>query len=298
MIKIANAPCSWGILEFDLEGEAAGYTQVLNEMQAAGYNGTELGDWGFMPTDPLQLKKEIQARKLEMLAAFVPVDFSDRNTHTAGAETAVRTAKLLAAVTTTPFIVLADDNGKNPSRTQNAGRIRPEQGLSDEGWAVFAAGVEHVARAVQSATGVRCVFHHHCGGFVETPAEVEKLLALTDPEIVGLCFDTGHYTFGGGDAVEGVRKHASRIWHFHLKDHEPNVAAQARQNEWDYFASVRNGIFCELGKGNVDFPAVLKELEKAGYDGWGVVEQDVLPGMGSPKESAQRNRAYLNQLGY
>jgi len=106
---------------------------------------------------------------------------------------------------------------------------------------------------------------------------VEKLLALTDSTLVGLCFDTWHYTFGGGDAIEGVCKHASRIWHFHLKDHDPKVAAQARQNEWDYFASVRNGIFCELGKGNVDFPAVLKELEKAGYDGWGVVAQDVLP---------------------
>jgi inosose dehydratase len=298
MIKIANAPCSWGVLEFDLEGEVAGYAQVLNEMQAAGYDGTELGDWAFMPTDPALLKKEIRARNLEMLGSFVPVDFSDPGTHPAGAETAVRIAKLLAAVGTAPFIVLADDNGKNPIRTQNAGRILPEQGLSDEQWRVFAAGVESVALAVREATGIRCVFHHHCAGFVETPEEVEKLLALTDPTLVGLCFDTGHYTFGGGDAVEGIRKHASRIWHFHFKDHEPKVAAQARQNEWDYFAAVRKGIFCELGKGSVDFPAVLKELEKAGYDGWGVVEQDVLPGMGSPKESAERNRVYLNKLGY
>jgi len=298
VIKIANAPCSWGVLEFDLEGETAGYTQVLNEMQAAGYNGTELGDWGFMPTEPTELRKEIQARNLEMLGAFVAVDFSNLEAHATGAEAAVRTAKLLAAVGTAPFIVLADDNGKNPIRTQNAGRILVEQGLGDEQWSVFAAGVESVARAVRDATGVRCVFHHHCAGFVETPEEVEKLLALTDPTLVGLCFDTGHYTFGGGDAIEGVRRHASRIWHFHLKDHEPKVAAQARQNEWDYFASVRNGIFCELGKGNVDFPAVLRELEKIGYDRWGVVEQDVLPGMGSPKESAERNRAYLNRLGY
>lgn len=297
MIKIANAPCSWGILEFDLEGEAAGYTQVLDEMQATGYDGTELGDWGFMPTKAIVLKQELQARNLEMLGAFVSVDFSNPDAHAAGAETAIRTANLLTSVSTAPFIVLADDNGKNPIRTLNAGRILPEHSLSDEQWTVFANGVEHVARAVREATGVRCVFHHHCAGFVETAAEIEKLLALTDPEIVGLCFDTGHYTFGGGDAVEGVRKHASRIWHFHFKDHEPNIAIQARQNGWDYLASVRNGIFCELGKGNVDFAAVIKELEKIGYDSWGVVEQDVLPGMGSPKESAARNRAYLRTLG-
>ncbi|MCJ7701651.1 MAG: hypothetical protein MUO62_08725, partial [Anaerolineales bacterium] len=95
MIKIANAPCSWGVLEFELEGEAAGFAQVLDEMQQSGYQGTELGDWGFMPTDPLALKSELAARNLEMLAAFVPVDLSDPGAHAAGEEIAVRTASLL-----------------------------------------------------------------------------------------------------------------------------------------------------------------------------------------------------------
>ena len=296
MFKIANAPCSWGVIE-GIDGERGGYIQLIDEMQQTGYAGTELGDWGFMPTNANILKEELQERNLEMLGAFVPVDFSNPDAHVTGAESAIRIAKLLAAVGKAPFIVLADENGKNPMRKQNAGRIGPEQGLSDEQWALFATGIEHVARSVWEATGLRCVFHHHCAGFVETPAEIEKLLALTDPELVGLCFDTGHYVFGGGEAVEGVRKHASRIWHVHFKDYEPNIARQARQNEWNYFTSVGKGIFCELGKGSVDFPAVIRELEKAGYNNWGVVEQDVLPGMGSPKESAARNRAYLRKLG-
>ena len=57
------------------------------------------------------------------------------------------------------------------------------------------------------------------------------------------------------------------------------------------------GIFPELGQGDVDFPAVLHELEHIGYDSWIVVEQDVLPGMGSPRQSAQRNRDYLRSIG-
>ena len=297
MLKIANAPCSWGVLEFDLDGEAAGYAQVLDEMQATGYIGTELGDWGFMPTEPAALKSDLQVHHLEMLGAFVPVNFSDPAAHAAGAETAIRIARLLAATGTAPLIVLADDNGKNAERTQNAGRVTPDLGLSAEQWAVFATGVESVAHAVRAATGVRCVFHHHCAGFVETPAEIEKLLSMTDPQLVGLCFDTGHYTFGGGDAVEGIHTFASRIWHFHFKDHEPNVAAKSRQEGWDYFTSVRNGIFCELGKGSVDFPAVVQALRDIHYSSWGVVEQDVLPGMGTPKESAQRNRHYLKSIG-
>lgn len=297
MIKIANAPCSWGVLEFDLQGKAAGYAQVLDEIQATGYAGTELGDWGFMPTDPVLLKEELQKRNLEMIGAFVPVNFSNPANLGARTRSAIRIASLLAAVSPEPFLILSDANGKNAIRTKHAGRIGPEHGLNDEQWVAFASAVEHVARSVREATQVRCVFHHHCAGFVETPAEIEKLLSLTSPELLGLCFDTGHYAFGGGDAVQGIRKHASRIWHVHFKDHDPEIAERSREREWDYFESVRHGIFCELGKGNVDFAGVIDELKRAGYQGWGVVEQDVLPGMGAPKESAARNRSYLRTLG-
>lgn len=298
MIRVANAPCSWGVLEFGLEGETAGYAQVLDEMRETGYEGTELGDWGFMPTDPDLLRRELARRGLALLGAFVPVALADPDAHDDGEEAALRTARLLAAVAgPTPFIVLADDNGRDPVRTQNAGRVRPEHGLTAEGWRVFAAGVERIARAVRAETGLRTVFHHHCAGYVETPAEVEQLLALTDPDLVGLCFDTGHYRFGGGDPLEGLRRHADRIRHVHFKDCDPVVAARSRTEGWDYFRAVREGVFCELGRGDVPFPAIKAELERLGYDGWIVVEQDVLPGMGTPKQSAARNRAYLRGIG-
>ncbi|HZD57021.1 MAG TPA: sugar phosphate isomerase/epimerase [Anaerolineales bacterium] len=298
MIKVANAPCSWGILEFDLEGEAAGFAQVLDEMQETGFAGTELGDWGFMPTEPRALEAELRARNLEMLGAFVPVNLSDPQAHGPGEETALKTARLLAAVAgEKPFIVLADDNGTDPQRTKNAGRIRPEDGLSEDQWAVFAQGAQRIAGSVGERTGLRTVFHHHCGGFVETPAEVDRLLELTDPDLLGLCFDSGHYAFGGGDPASGLRRHADRIWHVHFKDHDAELHARSKQEGWDYFRSVREGIFCELGKGDVDFPAIVGELKKMDYQGWIVVEQDVHPGMGSPKESAQRNRDYLRTIG-
>src|SRR5258707_1054862 len=126
-LQVANAPCSWGVLEFDLDGKPAGYPQVLDEMAQAGYAGTELGDWGFMPTDPARLREELTRRKLKMLAAFVPVRLADASKHAEGEANALRTARLLADVGgESCFIVLADDNGSDPVRTKNAGRIKPE----------------------------------------------------------------------------------------------------------------------------------------------------------------------------
>lgn len=299
MIQIANAPCSWGALEFDLDGKAATFDIVLDEMQQTGYAGTELGDWGFMPTDPSELKKELAKRNLALLGAFVPVALKDAGTHADGVAAALKVARLLSGVEgDKPFIVLADDNGKIPERTKNAGRVKPEMGLTTGEWQTFAEGVERIAREVKKETGMRLVFHHHCGGYVETPAEIDTLLSLTDPSLVGLCLDTGHYQFAGGDPLAFLKKQGKRVWHMHFKDCHPGIAAQSRKETWDYFTSVGKGVFCELGKGAVDFPAVAKQLDAQGFNGWIVVEQDVLPGMGKPKDSAQRNRDYLRSIGY
>jgi inosose dehydratase len=298
-ISIANAPCSWGVLEFDLPGKALGYAQVLDEIKATGYAGTELGDWGFMPTDPAALRAQLKARELELLGAFVPIAFVQESAHAEGEERAVRTAKLMAdAVGSTPFLVLADDNGKDPARTKLAGRIQREQSLSAKQWEIYGRGVNRVAAAIRSRTGLRTVFHHHCAGFVETPWEIEALLQATDPKLVGLCFDTGHYRFGGGpDAAHALRLFRDRVWYVHFKDCCPSVRAQSKEQGWDYFESLKHGIFCELGKGDVNFPAVTAELNATKYQGWIVVEQDVLPGMGEPKEYARRNREFLKSCG-
>ena len=298
MIQIANAPCSWGALEFELEGESLGYAQVLDEMVETGYAGTELGDWGFMPSVPAKLSKVLLDRKLELLGAFVPVALADANAHNAGIDQAIKTARLMhKAGYPEAFIVLADENGSKEERTRNAGRITPAMELSEDQWSTFASGAEQVARVVKEGYGMRTVFHHHCGGYVETPQEVSKLMELTDPEILGLCLDMGHYAFGGGDPLKALEEYYSRIWHVHFKDFDPRVGQQARDNEYDYFNSVEAGVFCELGKGNVDFQTIVNILKTKGYDGWIVVEQDVLPGMGSPKKCAENNRNFIKSLG-
>ncbi|MCA9891266.1 MAG: TIM barrel protein [Anaerolineae bacterium] len=297
MLKVANAPCSWGVIE-NVGGTRDGYVRVIDEMAATGYVGTELGDWGFMPTDPARLTEELAQRNLALLGSWVSVFLHDRSRHEDGIADAVRTAKLLAKVGGPDnLIVLGYDPYGVPVRTQKAGRITEAEAMTPEQWDAIIEGSMKIAKAVKEETGLRTVAHHHIGTFVETPEETAHLLANTDPALLGLCFDTGHWMFGGGDPVTGLKKHADRIWHVHFKDCDQNVAEQSRIHEWDGVKSVGEGVFCELGQGGVDFPAVIDALEDIGYDGWIVVEQDVLPGMGTPKESAQRNREYLKSIG-
>lgn len=298
MIRVANAPCSWGAFEFGAAAESPGWGQVLDEMAATGYAGTELGDWGFMPTDPAMLRHELDRRGLELLGAFVPAALWRPECHEPAIEIALRAARLLADVSRgEPVIVLSDDNASVVSRARRAGRIRPGDGLEDHHWERFAEGAERLGVRVRHETGLRTVFHPHCGGYVEAPWELDALMSRTAPNVLGLCLDTGHLAFGGGDPVEIVERYASRIWHVHFKDCSPDVASRARTGEWDYLRSVREGVFCELGQGSVDFRRVLDGLQRHGYDRWVVVEQDVLPGMGAPSLSAERNRTYLRQLG-
>jgi inosose dehydratase len=141
------------------------------------------------------------------------------------------------------------------------------------------------------------VFHPHCGGYVETEDEIDALLSRTNPTTLGLCLDTGHLLYAGGDPLSVLARHASRVWHVHFKDCHPQIAAAARANELGYLAAVRSKLFCELGAGAVDFAGVLAALHALRYDGWIVVEQDVFPGQGSPAESARRNRMFLEALG-
>jgi inosose dehydratase len=298
-LRIANAPCSWGILEFE-EQSAAGYdyVQVLDEIRAAGYDGTELGDWGFMPTDPGALADALAARELSLLGAFVPVRLTDPDALDAGTDAAIRTARLLAgAGFRDAFVVLADDIAASAERTAVAGRVGPEHRLDDTERAIFAGNADHVARRVREQTGLRTVFHHHCASYIETPEEIADLMGRTDPSVLGLCLDTGHLTYAGGDPVAAISAFGPRIWHLHLKDCSASVAERARRGGWDYHTAVRHGVFCELGQGTVRFRDVLAALETVGFSGWAVVEQDVLPSLGTPLASATRNRQFIRTLG-
>ncbi len=300
-IKAGNAPCSWGIMGgFELDPMPT-YGQVLDEIAASGFAGTELGDWGFMPDDPGVLGGGLESRGLAMIGAFTPVRLSDRGAHTESEAIALRTARLLHAVASAadgyagPIVILAE--AATLERQAVAGRVTREHGLSGEEWRALSDGANRIAKVVRDETGLRTVFHHHAGTPVETLDETRRFLEMTDPDLVGLCFDTGHFAYAGADPLEAYRSFRDRVWHVHFKDYMPDVADNARRDQCDYHQAVAGGLFCELGRGSVDFPALLDELLVDGYEGWVVVEDEMPPGSFVPVESARRDRSYLRGLG-
>ncbi|NDJ62196.1 MAG: TIM barrel protein [Chloroflexi bacterium] len=295
-MKIANAPVSWGIYEFADIAPKYPYTRVLDEIVETGYTGIELGPWGYLPTDPQMLRAELNARNLKLLSSYVPVNFVDPSAIEAAEAQALQVGRLLADLDAV-CIVLADDNGQVPELVQQAGR-RHGSRLTAAQWEAYAAGVNRVARTVFDATGLKVVFHHHCAGYVETAEETRHLMGRTDPDLVGLCLDTGHWHYAGGDALEAISEYGERVRYLHFKDCSADIRQLAIDERMDYFAATAAGVFCELGDGAVDFPGVITAMTRLGYDGWAIVEQDVLVAdLDAPRQSARRNRDYLRKLG-
>lgn len=283
----ANAPVSWGVMEVEDWSPPLEYTTFLDELKDAGYQGTELGPFGYMPIDVRELGGELKRRSLELISAFVPLRLKDKNIDLEQVRAVGYLLKALGA----RHLVIAD--ALWPEREAVAGRVEEASvRLTDRQWGIVAGNIR-AACDVARKLSLRCVFHHHAGTYVETPAEIERLLELTG---VDLCLDTGHYVYGGGDPVDAVREFGNRIQYLHFKDVDSGRLKQVRAAKLGFLDGVRAGVFCELGHGCVRFPELLAELDCIGYDGWAVVEQDVDPSGKSqktPLACAKASREYL-----
>jgi inosose dehydratase len=263
VIRVANAPVSYGAFEQTVGAlpNVPAADVVLDAIAAAGYEGTELGPYGYFGTGD-ELRDALARRGLQLAGAFVELDFASGRLDELEA-----TLDVIAPSGAQP--ILADDG--------------PRDGDVDLGG---------VARAVELARsrGFEPTFHHHMGTRVQTPAEIERLLDGTD---VALLVDTGHLTAAGGDPVQALHDWGDRVQHVHLKDVSLEVIARAA--DWD--EAWRNGAFCELGTGDVDLGGFFAAL--GDYDGWIVVEQDWFPGDGDDPAkhiaAQERNRRWLRE---
>ncbi len=295
-IKIATGPVSWGVLMKDTPNVPP-WQQVLDEMQAAGYTGTELGPYDYLPLEPERLRGELAKRNLSLCSAFTIVNLVDPKARTQEYDEAIITARFLSTMGC-EWIVLSDGLFVDSNRAARAGRIRPEDGLSGDRWKGFVANTNAFAYRMQHEFNLKTVYHPHVGAWVESAAEIERFLSDTDPSLVGFCLDTAHTTYGGADPVDLARRWRSRIRYLHIKECDKPTLQKVVAAGGDYFDGVKADVFPELGKGSVDFPGLLNVLRELDYNGWAVVEQDILPETGANAlASAKANRAYLRQIG-
>ncbi|MEZ4707256.1 MAG: sugar phosphate isomerase/epimerase [Caldilineaceae bacterium] len=297
-INIATAPVSWGVLMKDTPNVPP-YAEVLDGIQAAGYTGTELGPYGYLPFDIPKLCAELDARGLQLISAFTIFNFVEGKKDEVVYREAFETMQVLSAMGC-EYIVLSDALFVIENRAKRAGRIRPQDSLSGAQWDQAAQNVNDFAKIIYEEYGMRCAAHPHVGGYLETDFELDAFLERTNPELVGLCFDMAHIAYGGGDPVAVLDKWRDRTWYMHIKECNNTVRDQVLAREGDYFDGVQAGVFPELGQGTIDWQGIRRILEEMNYQGWGTVEQDILPGMNiDPLQSARRNRAFLQrELGW
>jgi inosose dehydratase len=260
---------------------------ILDEIARVGYDGCQLG-LGF--PEGAALRDALTERGLRLAEVYASIPATvDGPTDDALAICRER-LRLLHDGGGEVLVVALD---LSPGRIEAAGRayLDGAPGLTEDGWTRLAALLDELVGEVVRL-GHRAAFHQHAGTYVETPAELERLAALTDPARLGLCLDVGHYLVGGGDPVEALRTYGERVTHVHLKDVDPVVLAGLRAGRIGGFREgIRWRLFTELGAGILDLPAVLDVLSGRHFDGWLMVEQDSC--WGPPSESAAIGRRVL-----
>ncbi|WP_426036544.1 sugar phosphate isomerase/epimerase family protein [Cypionkella sp. TWP1-2-1b2] len=294
MIKIGNAPCSWGV-EFANDPRNPDWRRVLSDCADAGYKGIELGPIGFMPEDPAILADALAENDLTLIGGVVFRPFHDSAKWDDLWDAAERTCKALVAHRAQHLVLI---DSISPRRAATAGRAVEAEKMDPAEWEGF---VDRIRRVAQLGVdhGLTVGIHAHAAGFIDFEPELERLLSEVDEGLLKICFDTGHHSYAGYDPVAFMRRHIDRISYMHFKDIDPAVKARAVAHHTGFYEACGQGIFCNLGTGDVDFASVRQVLLDANFSGWCTVEQDCDPAGGtSPIDDARANRAYLSSIGF
>jgi len=292
-IHFASAPVSWGIQDDPGPAWEQPYERILDEILSAGYAGTELGPYGYFPTDPKMLAESLKRRGMSLLSSFVPVPLAEPSRKGMVIEHVRKVGALLSALGAR-LLVLSD--AQSLKRQELAGRVPADgrESLVSDQWKHVVAiitEIEHVA----AEFGLSLVFHPHVATYVETPMEVERLFDSLARTGVGLCLDTGHCVYGGGDPTEEAKKFASLLRYVHIKDVDAGVLGESRRKNFNFEQAVGAGIFSRIGDGCIDFAGFFRFLDGIQYSGWMVVEQDVIYGktVVPPVEIMRASLSYL-----
>jgi inosose dehydratase len=281
-VQFGNAPCSWGINY--PTGNAVGWREYLDEVAAAGYRGTELGPFGYLPKDPDLVRRALSARGLELLGATHVHTFGDTATTVQLMATLAELCPLLVRLGARHLVIMDEDNwypAEAPGR------------LDTVGWRGLTAAVRQAQAIIEGEFGLKASFHPHVGTAVEREAQIDRLLADTE---IGLCLDTGHHAFWNQDPVAYMSKVWDRIAYVHLKNVDAAIRQQVLDRQLTPKQAFAAGVMCPLPDGVVDIRAVVALIEAHSFSGPVVVEQDPAQNATeTPLTLARRNLQFLRR---
>ncbi|MFQ6018135.1 MAG: sugar phosphate isomerase/epimerase family protein [Kiloniellaceae bacterium] len=298
-IKVAGCPDSWGVW-FSDDPKQPPWQRFLDELAEAGYDGTELGPYGYLPTDLPVLRRAVEERGLEVTAGMIegilydPDGWPVRSLSPRTVEAQLHGVGRLLAGLGGRYLLLMDNTYTDMHTGE---RIAPAE-LGGDDWKRLVDTTQKVAQIARDAYGLTLVFHPETESHVQFEHQIEALLSQTDPALVSLCLDIGHHANCGGDPVAFMRKHHTRIPYLHLKSIDPEVRKKVQEANIPFTPAVGMGLFCEPELGAVDFLGFRDVLHLIGYEGWVTVEQDMYPApFDKPLPIAKRTRAYLREIG-
>jgi inosose dehydratase len=287
-VKIGINPISWSNDDLPSLGGKTPLEVALSEGRAIGYQGFELGNK--FPREPAALRAVLARHHLQLVSGWYSGRLARRSVDE---EIAAADAHLTLLASNGANVMVYGEVADSIQGAPEPLYKRPRF-FHAEQWRAYADKLDAFARHTRSR-GVRLAYHHHMGAYVETPADVDKLMALTSDD-VGLLFDSGHMTFAGGDAVAMLARHVERVCHVHCKDVRPHVIRLARNRNWSFLDAVVNGAFTVPGDGAVDFRALLKLLYDNDYAGWLVVEAEQDPVVAPSYRCAEKGYGHLRAL--
>ncbi len=292
-IKVGTCPDSWGVW-FPQDARQMPWQRCLDEMAASGYRWIELGPYGYMPTEAHILRPELEKRGLIAVGQAIDEFALEDPSHWLEMESTISASGRLLAELGAEYFVLIDAPYSNLATGETVAPSR----LEPAAWQRLVDAVHRIADLLRERFGVKLLFHPHAETHVEYEDQIERFLQDTDPARVGLCFDTGHHAYRGGDPVAFMRKHHDRIPYLHLKSVDPVVQRKVEAERIPFAHAVSMDMFVEPSQGAVDFAAFRDLLCNLDYNGYAIVEQDMYPApFDKPLPIALRTRDYLRNLG-
>lgn len=286
-LRIATCPVNWNNNDIPGFKPITPFPEILDRMHDDGYCATEY-DASF-GSDSAQVLDQLRSHELLLTGSYQWVDFLTHGDDATAYEELRPTLALLVDLGCQNLIV---SDSLRPHRVALAGRVPSDgsESLDDASYARIAGGIKAVA-GIAAEYGIKVHYHNHVGSWIEAPHEVAALVAHLDTSSADLCFDTGHYAYGGGNPAQFIQENIDKIGYLHLKDVDTDAVAAARARKLTFLEALRECVFSPIGMGSADIPAILTVLVENDFDGWIVVEQDTC--VGDPTETARQNLAFI-----